>query len=132
MARRKVGNLPAIVKAYEADIKRAERNAKAASGPARVAWERYAADTRRHLAALMRAIDSGAVSGEPDAAEELAPVAKRKRAAKPKPKPVAEPEPVRDEFSHLPSDQAAWARHLMSLEREDLARFARRREGVTI
>lgn len=122
MARRKVGNLPAIVKAYEADIKRAERNAKGAQGPAREAWERYAADTRRHLLTLQRAIDSGAVSGEPDAAEGVAPVVKRKRAAK--------PEPVRDEFAHLPSDQAAWARHLMSLEREDLARFARRREGV--
>ena len=130
MARRKVGNLPAIVKAYEADIKRAERNAKGAQGPAREAWERYAADTRRHLAALMRAIDSGAVTGEPDAVEEVAPVVKRKRATKPE--PVAKPEPVRDEFAHLPSDQAAWARHLMSLEREDLARFARRREGVTI
>lgn len=123
--RRKAGDIPAIVKAYESDIKRAERNAKAASGPARVAWERYAADTRRHLAALMRAIDSGSVSGEPDAAEAVAPVAKRKRAA-------TKPEPVGDGFDHLPGDQAAWARHLMSLERADLARFAARREGVTI
>lgn len=125
--RRKAGNIPAIVKAYEVDIKRAERNAKGcyAGTPERATWERYAADTRRHLAALMRAIDSGSVSGEPDAAEEVAPIAKRKRA-------TTKPEPVGDGFDHLPSDQAAWARHLMSLERADLARFAARREGVTI
>lgn len=109
-ARRKVANVAAILKAYEADARRAERAAKGAPDQAtRDTWLIYAMRTRAHAATL---------------------AARGAEGAAPEPEETT-PEPVRDEFAHLPSDQAAWARHLMELDRADLERYARRK-GVKI
>lgn len=107
-ARRKTVNIPAIVKAYQAEAKRADYRAKHGINGAPIGhtWASYAAACRVQAANAMR-------YAEEEAPEET------------------KPEPVRDEFAHLPSDQAAWARHLMELDRADLERYARRK-GVKI
>jgi hypothetical protein len=110
VARRKTVNLDSILKAYAAEARRAERAAKGAPDDVAQVWLRYAADTRRHAADLAR---RGVDSVEAVTESESNPV------------PVAV-----DEWAHLPADQAAWARHLAELDRQDLERFARRREGV--
>ncbi len=109
-ARRKTVNIPAIVKAYQAEAKRADYRAKHGINGAPIGhtWASYAAACRVQAANAMRY------------AEEAAPEPEE-----------TTPEPVRDEFAHLPSDQAAWARHLMQLDRADLERYARRK-GVKI
>lgn len=107
MARRKVANVAAILKAYEADARRAERAAKTAPDQAtRDTWLTYAIRTRGHAAALAARGADGP--------------------------PVETVEAGGDGFEHLPPAQAAWARHLAELDRADLERYAARREGVKI
>lgn len=109
MARRKVANVAAILKAYEADARRAERAAKTAPDQAtRDTWLTYAMRTRGHAAVLATRGAEGPTS-EPDTVEAGG-----------------------DGFEHLPPAQAAWARHLAELDRADAERYAARREGVKI
>ena len=110
MARRKVANVAAILKAYEADARRAERAAKGAPDEAtRDTWLAYAMRTRAHAAALAARGAEG---------------------------PTSEADPITtaggDGFDHLPPAQAAWARHLAELDRQDAERYKARREGVKI
>lgn len=107
-ARRKTVNIPAIVKAYQAEARRADYHAKhhAPGAPLGHTWASYAASCRVQAANAMRYTEEPAPEPEPEQQE-------------------------RDEFAHLPSDQAAWARHLMQLDRADLERYARRK-GVKI
>jgi hypothetical protein len=104
MARRRVHNISAIVKAYEAEAKRAKR---CGDDNAAATLLRYAAEAARQPA-------------EGDAVE---PRATRKRAAVLAPCPALV---AVDQWSHLPTDQAAWARELMRRDAVDAAR----REGV--
>lgn len=105
MARRRVHNIAAIVKAYEAEAKRAKR---CGDDDAAATLLRYAAEAARQPA-------------EGETVEATVKPARVKRAAIVAPCLVAV-----DEWSHLPTDQAAWARELMRREAVDLAR----REGV--
>lgn len=109
-ARRKVANVAAILKAYEAEARRAERAAKGAPDQAtRDTWLMYAMRTRAHAATL-------AARGAED--------------------PTSEADDITtsggDGFDHLPPAQAAWARHLAELDRQDAERYKARREGVKI
>lgn len=109
-ARRKVANVAAILKAYEADARRAERAAKGAPDEAtRDTWLTYAMRTRAHAATL---------------------------AARGAESPTLEADTITtaggDGFDHLPPAQAAWARHLAKLDRQDAERYKARREGVKI
>ena len=114
MARRKVHNVAAIVKAYEAEAKRAERAAKALGGdPLARWWADYAAKCRR------QAVEASKQPTEATAEPDLLP------ATMPASRCAA--------FDHLPQGQADYARELMRREAADLARFeARRGEGVTL
>lgn len=114
MARRKVHNVAAIVKAYEAEAKRAERAAKALGGdPLARWWADYAAKCRR------QAVDASKQPTEVTAEPDLLP--------------VEIPGDRCAAFDHLPQGQADYARELMRREAADLARFeARRGEGVTL
>lgn len=94
MARRKVHNVTAIVKAYEAEAKRAERNARGLGDPLAQWWEDYAAKCRRQ--AVNASKQPTEVTAEPD----LLPVAE------------------------APASGNAWRDHLMRLEAIDAARFA--------
>jgi hypothetical protein len=95
MARRKVHNVTAIVKAYEAEAKRAERTAKSLGGdPLADWWADYAAKCRRQ--AVNASKQPTEVMAEPD----LLPVAE------------------------APASGNAWRDHLMRLEAIDAARFA--------
>ena len=95
MARRKSHNVPAIVKAYEMEAKRAERNAKAFRGDAiGDRWLAYAATCRR------QAVDASKQPTEITAEPDLLPVAE------------------------APASGNAWRDHLMRLEAIDAARFA--------
>jgi hypothetical protein len=97
MARRKVHNVAAIVKAYEAEAKRAERNAKAFRGDSiEDTWLSYAAKCRRQ--AVEASKQPAEVAAEPD----LLPVAE----------------------AVAPASGNAWRDHLMNLEAIDAARFA--------
>lgn len=102
MARRRVHNISAIVKAYQAEAKRATRCGQIDEAAALL---RYAAEAARQPA-------------EGDAVEATVKPSRVKRAAV-----VA---PCVDEWSHLPTDQAEWARELMRRDAVDIAR----REGV--
>jgi len=105
MARRRVHNIAAIVKAYQAEAKRAKR---CGDDDAAAVLLRYAAAAASQPA-------------EGDAIEPSVKPARVKRAAIVAPCLVAV-----DEWAHLPTDQAAWARELMRREAADTIR----REGV--
>jgi hypothetical protein len=107
MARRRVHNIAAIVKAYEAESKRAKRCGDI-DGAAELL--RYAAEAARQPA-------------EGDAIEPSAKPSRVTRAAVLAPCPVSVSV---DQWSHLPTDQAEWARELMRRDAADMAR----REGV--
>lgn len=115
MARRKVHNVAAIVKAYEAEARRAERAAKGLEEPLARWWEDYAAKCRRQAVEASKQPTEVTAEGHPDTAPASIPV---ERCAG---------------FEHLPQGQADYARELMRREAADLARFeARRGEGVTL
>ena len=97
MARRKVHNVAAIVKAYEAEAKRAERTAKGLGGdPMGQWWADYAAKCRRQ--AVEASKQPTEVTAEPDLLSVAEAVA--------------------------PASGNAWRDHLMNLEAIDAARFA--------
>jgi hypothetical protein len=105
VARRRVHNIAAIVKAYEAEAKRAKRCGDIDGAAVLL---RYAAEAARQPA-------------EGDPAEVSVKPVKVKRV------PIVAPCLVAvDEWSHLPTDQAEWARELARRDAVDLAR----REGV--
>ena len=106
MARRRVHNIAAIVKAYQAEAKRAQRCGHDDEAEALL---RYAAAAATQPA-------------EGDTVEATVKPSRVKRAAELAPCLV-----VVDEWSHLPTDQAEWARELMRREAADMVR----REGVT-
>jgi hypothetical protein len=103
VARRKVHNVAAIVKAYEAEAKRAERAAKGLGrDPLGQWWADYAVKCRRQ--ALEASKQPAEVTAEPD----LLPVAE----------------------AVAPASGNAWRDHLMNLEAIDAARFAANRAEV--
>ena len=105
MARRRVHNIAAIVKAYQAEAKRAQR-----------------CGHHDEAAALLRYATAAATQpaeGDPIAARSERPRVKRVQVVAPCLVAV-------DEWSHLPTDQADWARELMRREAVDQAR----REGA--
>ena len=105
MARRRVHNIAAIVKAYQAEAKRATR-----------------CGHHDEAAVLLRY--AAAAASQPAECDPIEPTVKPsrvKRAAIVAPCLVAV-----DEWSHLPTEQAAWARELMRREAADMVR----REGV--
>jgi uncharacterized protein YlxW (UPF0749 family) len=101
MARRRVHNIAAIVKAYEAEAKRAKR----------CGHDDDAAALLRYAAAAATQPAQG------DAVEATVKPSRAKRTAIVAPCLV-----VVDEWSHLPTDQAAWARELMRREAADIVR----------
>ena len=105
MARRRVINIAAIVKAYQAEAKRA---ARCGHHDEAAALLRYAAEAAKQPA-------------EGDPIEPTVKPSRVKRVAVVAPCLVAV-----DEWSHLPTDQAEWARELMRRDAVDIAR----REGV--
>ena len=108
MARRRVHNIAAIVKAYEAEAKRAKRCGQLDEAAALL---RYAAEAAKQPA-----------EGDPAEVSVKPARVKRPRAAVLAPCLVSV-----DEWSHLPTDQAEWARELMRREAADMVR----REGVS-
>ena len=102
MARRRVHNIAAIVKAYEAEAKRAKR---CGHDDEAAALLRYAV-----------AASSQPAEGDPVEAQAIRP---RKRAAVLA--PCVEVVAV-DKWSHLPTAQAEWARELMRREAADIVR----------
>ena len=101
MARRRVINIAAIVKAYQAEAKRA---ARCGHHDEAAALLRYAAEAARQPA-------------ESDPAEVSVKPARVKRV------PIVAPCLVSvDEWSHLPTDQAEWARELMRRDAADMIR----------
>jgi hypothetical protein len=107
MARRRVHNITAIVKAYQAEAKRA---ARCGHHDEAAALLRYAAEAARQPA-------------EGDAVEATVKPSRVKRVAVVAPCVAVVSV---DKWSHLPTDQAAWARELMRRDAVDAAR----REGV--
>ena len=105
MARRRVHNIAAIVKAYEAEAKRAKRCGDIDG----------AAELLRYAAA------AATQPAEGDAVEATVKPSRVKRASTLAPCLVAV-----DEWSHWPTDQAEWARELMRRDAADMVR----REGV--
>ena len=106
MARRRVHNITAIVKAYQAEAKRATR-----------------CGHHDEAEALLRyAILAANQPAEGETVEATVKPSRVKREAALTPCLVAV-----DEWSHLPTDQADWARELMRREAADMVR----REGVT-
>lgn len=101
MARRRIHNIAAIVKAYEAEAKRAKR---CGDDDDAATLLRYAAEAARQPA-------------EGDAIETRSERPRVKRAAIVAPCLVAV-----DEWSHLPTDQAVWARELMRRDAADMVR----------
>jgi hypothetical protein len=100
MARRRVHNISAIVKAYQAEAKRATR-----------------CGHYEEAEALLRyAILAAAQPAEGETVEASVKPSRVKRV------PIV----AVDEWSHLPTDQAEWARELARRDAVDLAR----REGV--
>ena len=104
MARRRVHNISAIVKAYQAEAKRAQR-----------CGHHDDAEVLLRYAALASTQPS-----EGDAVESRSERPRVKRVAI-----VAQCLVVVDEWSYLPTDQAEWARELM---RRDAADIVRREE----
>jgi len=107
MARRRVHNIAAIVKAYEAEAKRAKRCGDIDG----------AAELLRYAAA------AATQPAEGDAIEASSPRPRVTRAAVLAPCPAVV---AVDQWSHLPTDQAVWARELMRRDAADIAR----RQGV--
>jgi hypothetical protein len=107
MARRRVHNIAAIVKAYEAEAKRAKRCGQTDDAAVLL---RYAAEAARQPA-------------EGDAIEPTIKPPRVTRAAVLAPCPAVV---AVDQWSHLPTDQAAWARELMRRDAADMVR----RQGV--
>ena len=107
MARRRVINIAAIVRAYEAEAKRAKRCGHHDEAAALL---RYAAEAARQPA-------------EGDAIEASSPRPRVTRAAVLAPCPAVV---AVDQWSHLPTDQAVWARELMRRDAADMVR----RQGV--
>ena len=107
MARRRVHNIAAIVKAYEAEAKRAKRCGQTDDAAVLL---RYAAEAARQPA-------------EGDAIEATVKPPRVTRAAVLAPCPVLV---AVDHWSHLPTEQAEWARELMRRDAADMVR----REGV--
>ena len=107
MARRRVHNIAAIVKAYEAEAKRAKRCGDIDGAAVLL---RYAAEAAKQPA-------------EGDPAEVSVKPARVKRAAIVAPCVAVVSV---DDWSHLPTDQAEWARELMRRNAADMVR----REGV--
>ena len=105
MARRRVHNISAIVKAYQAEAKRAQR-----------CGHHDEAEALLRYAALASTQPS---EGDPIEARSERPRVKRVAIVAPCLVAV-------DEWSHLPTDQAEWARELMRREAVDQAR----REGA--
>ena len=105
MARRRVHNIAAIVKAYEAEAKRAKR---CGHDDEAAVLLRYAAEAATQPAA-----------GDPIESRSERPRVKRVTVVAPCLVAV-------DEWSHLPTDQAEWARELMRRDAVDMAR----REGA--
>ena len=105
MARRRVINIAAIVKAYQAEAKRA---ARCGHHDEAAALLRYAAEAARQPAEC----DPLEVSAKPARVKRVAVVASCLVAV--------------DEWAHLPTDQAEWARELMRRDAVDTAR----REGA--
>lgn len=106
MARRRVHNIAAIVKAYQAEAKRAQ----------------CCGQTDDAAVLLRYAAEAATQPAEGDPIES--------RSERPRVKRVAIVAPCLavtvDEWAHLPTDQAAWARELMRRNAADMAR----REGV--
>ena len=102
MARRRVHNISAIVKAYQAEAKRAQR---CGHDDEAAALLRYAA----------------AAATQPAEGDPIEATVKRSRV-----KRLAVVAPCVDEWSHLPTDQAEWARELARRDAVDIAR----REGA--
>lgn len=102
MARRRVHNISAIVKAYQAEAKRATRCGHHDEAEALLRYAILAAN-------------------QPAEGETVEASVKPSRV-----KRVAVVAPCVDQWSHLPTDQAEWARELMRRDAVDLAR----REGV--
>ena len=103
MARRRVHNIAAIVKAYEAEAKRAKRCGQVVEAAELL---RYAAEAAKQPAqgdAIDATVNPSRV--------------KRPRAAVLAPCLVSV-----DQWSHLPTDQAEWARELMRRNAVDQAR----------
>ena len=107
MARRRVHNITAIVKAYQAEAKRATR-----------CGHHDEAEALLRYAALASTQPS---EGDPIEARSERPRVKRVAIVAPCVAVVGV-----DEWSHLPTDQAEWARELMRRDAVDIAR----REGV--
>ena len=103
MARRRVHNIAAIVRAYEAEAKRAKRCGQTDDAAVLL---RYAAEAARQPA------EGGAI-------EASSPRPRVTRAAVLAPCPVLV---AVDEWSHLPTDQAEWARELMRRDAADMVR----------
>lgn len=103
MARRRVINIAAIVRAYEAESRRAKRCGHLVEAAALL---RYAAEAAKQPAEC----DPAEVSVKPARV-------KRPRAAVLAPCLVSV-----DQWSHLPTDQAEWARELMRREAVDQVR----------
>jgi hypothetical protein len=105
MARRRVHNIAAIVKAYQAEAKRAQR-----------CGHYDDAEVLLRFAAL-----ASTQPAEGDAVESRSERPRVKRV------PIVAPCLVAvDEWSHLPTDQAEWARELARRDAVDIAR----REGA--
>ena len=103
MARRRVHNIAAIVKAYQAEAKRAKRCGDIDGAAVLL---RYAAEAARQPA-------------EGDAVEATVKPPRVTRAAVLAPCPVLV---AVDQWSHLPTDQAEWARELMRRDAADMIR----------
>ncbi len=105
MARRRVHNITAIVKAYQAEAKRATRCGHHDEAEALLRYAILAAN-------------------QPAEGDPIEATVKRSRVKR---VPIVAPCLVAvDEWSHLPTDQAEWARELMRREAVDQAR----REGA--
>lgn len=102
MARRRVHNIAAIVKAYEAEAKRAKRCGQTDDAAVLL---RYAAEAARQPAES----DPAEVSVKPERVKRV---------------PVLAPclAVTVDEWAHLPTDQAEWARELMRRDAADMVR----------
>ena len=107
MARRRVHNIAAIVKAYQAEAKRATR-----------------CGHHDEAAALLRY--AAAAASQPAECDPIEPSVKAPRVKRAAIVAPCVAVVSVDEWSHLPTDQAEWARELMRRNAADMVR----REGV--
>ena len=105
MARRRVHNISAIVKAYQAEAKRAQRCGHHDDAEALLRYAILAANQPAEGETVEVSVKPSRVKRVPIVAPCLVAV---------------------DQWSHLPTDQAEWARELMRREAVDQAR----REGA--